>query len=168
MFPSWERWNCACHRAAVNKKKHEKKTMDSRESITLYRTGGCAGDTGPTAFLCAGQKRRTGYNDKFMLDNGAMPDSTIAMTPTTYMMIDAWEEITPKMCSGMQGLNKHVQANQHWWMVEIFDGFGAHLSSLKVMQEQFDNKIIAVKEDGDSSHVNKAYDKFVADAQGSK
>jgi hypothetical protein len=148
--------------AAANKKKHEKKTMDSRESITLYRTGGCAGDTGPTAFLCAGQKRRVGYNEKFLSDNGAMPGSTIVMTPNAYMTIEAWEEITPMMCSGMRQLNKHVKANPDWWMVEIFDGFGAHLSSLKAMQERYDNKISSVKEEGDSSHVNQAYDKLVA------
>jgi hypothetical protein len=49
-------------------------------------------------------------------------------------------------------------------MVEICDGFGAHLSSLQAMQERYDNKIIAVKEEGDLSHVNQAYDKFVAKA----
>jgi hypothetical protein len=38
--------------AAANRKKDEKKTMDSRDSITLYRTGGCEGDTGLTTFLC--------------------------------------------------------------------------------------------------------------------
>jgi hypothetical protein len=90
---------------------------------------------------------------------------TITITPSTYMMIEAWEAITPKMCSGMWQLNKHVQANPHWWMVKIFEGFGVqHLSSLKAMQEWYDNKIIAGKEEGDSSHVNQAYDKFMAKA----
>jgi hypothetical protein len=94
-----------CVIAAANKRKHEKKTMDSCDSITLYQTGGCAGDTGPTAFLCAGQKRQTGYSDKFLLENGAMAGSTIAMTPSAYMTIEAWKEITPKMCFGMRRLN---------------------------------------------------------------
>jgi hypothetical protein len=49
-------------------------------------------------------------------------------------------------------------------MVKICDGFGAHLLSLKVMQEQYDNKILSVKEEGDLSHVNHAYNKFVAKA----
>jgi hypothetical protein len=36
------------------------------------------------------------------MDNaGAMPGLTITITPSTYMMIEAWEAITPKMCSGM-------------------------------------------------------------------
>jgi hypothetical protein len=41
------------------------------------------------------------------MDNGTMPGSTITMTPaSTYMTIEAWEEMTPKMCSGMQQLDK--------------------------------------------------------------
>jgi hypothetical protein len=47
-------------------------------------------------------------------------------------------------------------------MVKIFDGFGAHLLSLQAMQERYDNKIIAVKEEGDSSHINQACVKLVA------
>ena len=44
----------------------------------------------------------------------------------------------------------------------MFDGFGPHTSSLSSMQIRFDNKILSLKEEGDSSHVNQAYDKFVA------
>jgi hypothetical protein len=33
---------------AENRKKHEKKSADCRSSISLYRTGAVAGDTGPT------------------------------------------------------------------------------------------------------------------------
>jgi hypothetical protein len=44
-----------------------------------------------------------------------MPDLTIAMTPSTCMPIKAWEEITPKMCSGMQQLIKHVKDNPNNW-----------------------------------------------------
>jgi hypothetical protein len=36
------------------KKKHEKQTVNSRTSITLYRTGSSAGSNGPTAFLPPG------------------------------------------------------------------------------------------------------------------
>jgi hypothetical protein len=53
------------------------------------------------------------------------------MIPNTYMMNEAWEEITPKMCLGLRSLNKHIKANPEWWMVEIFDGLVvcAHLSA---------------------------------------
>ena len=41
------------------KKKHEKTTADSRDSITMVRTGS-AKDVGPTIFLLAGQRKREG------------------------------------------------------------------------------------------------------------
>ena len=47
-------------------------------------------------------------------------------------------------------------------MLKAFDGFGAHLLSLKLMVARYENKILALKEEGDSSHVNKAYEKYVA------
>jgi hypothetical protein len=37
-------------------------------------------------------------------------------------------------------INKYVAANPQWFMLEVFDGFGAHLASLPAMQERFDNK----------------------------
>jgi hypothetical protein len=40
--------------------------------------------------------------------------------------------------------------------------FGAHLLSFTAMQQRLDNKILSLKEEGDSSHVNQGYDKFVA------
>ena len=44
----------------------------------------------------------------------------------------------------------------------MFDGFGPHTSSMSSMQMRFDNKILSLKEEGDSSHVNQASDKFLA------
>ena len=42
------------------------------------------------------------------------------------------------------------------------DGFGAHFASLNALATRKKNNILTVKEEGDSSHVNQAYDKFVA------
>jgi len=36
---------------AAGKKKHEKKKADYRGSITMYRTGNCAGKNVPTTFI---------------------------------------------------------------------------------------------------------------------
>ena len=44
-------------------KKAEKKCQDSRESVTLYRTGTPGGSTGPTAFLLKGKTVRSGYTE---------------------------------------------------------------------------------------------------------
>ena len=75
------------------------------------------------------------------------------------MTIEAWEEMTPCVCKGLQSINAIVAENPQWFMLEIFDGFGAHLFSLPVMKERFDDNIISLKEEGDSSHVNEKYDK---------
>jgi hypothetical protein len=48
---------------SAGRKKHEKKTNDSRVSITMYRTGTVAGDTGPTTFLMKGIYRKNGFTD---------------------------------------------------------------------------------------------------------
>ena len=55
-----------------------------------------------------------------------------------------------------------VHDNQQWWVLEILDGFGPHVSSLEAMKVREDHKILVLKEEGDSSHVNQAYDKCVA------
>jgi hypothetical protein len=47
-------------------------------------------------------------------------------------------------------------------VLEIFDGFGAHLLSHKANEERFAAKIFSLKEEGDTSHVCQAYDKHVA------
>jgi hypothetical protein len=55
-----------------------------------------------------------------------------------------------------------VAADPQWWMLEVFNGFGPHTSSLKSMQYCTNNNIIAVKEEGDYSLCNQAYCKFAA------
>jgi hypothetical protein len=148
---------------SAGRKKHEKKTNDSRVSITMYRTGTVAGDTGPTVFLLKGIRKRPGFTDAFLESKcEAKLGSTIIMTPNAFMTIDAWEAMTPSICKGLRNINKFVAANPQWWMLEIFDGFGAHLLSFTAMQQRLDNKILSLKEEGDSSHVNQGYDKFVA------
>ena len=147
---------------STGKRKHEKKTNDSRDSITMYRTGSVVGATGPTAFLLAGQKIRAGYTEKWLRQHGAADGSTLVMTPTAFMTTEAWERITPSIVRGYRAIDAVVAANPQWWMLEIFDGFGAHLSSLNAMQFRYDNRVLSLKEEGFSSHVNQAYDKFVA------
>ena len=56
------------------------------------------------------------------------------MTPTAYMTTEAWEAIIPSICKGLRAINKIVEGNPDWWMLEVFDGFGAHMLSLKAME----------------------------------
>ena len=55
-----------------------------------------------------------------------------------------------------------IRDNTDWYVPEIVDGFGAHLNNYDALKMRLDAKIIRVKEEGDSSSVNQAYDKFVA------
>jgi hypothetical protein len=160
----------ACANGAVKvvgsagRKKHEKKTNDSRVSITMYRTGNIADVTGPTIFLLEGKRKRFGFTDKFLVDHGAAIGSTCIMTATAFMTEEAWVQATPSVIKGLRSSDPIVKANPQWWVLEVFDGHGPHTMSLPAMQLRYDSKILSLKEEGDSSHVNQAYDKFVAPA----
>ena len=52
--------------------------------------------------------------------------------------------------------------NSDWWVIEVMDGFGAHLISEEANTIRFKNNILILKEEGDSSSTNQAYDKYVA------
>ena len=90
---------------AAGRAKHEKACNDSRESITMYRLGSASDDSGPTIFLLKGTKKREGFTDKFLTDNGAKLGSTIIMTPTAFMTTDAWEEMSLPVCEGMRSVS---------------------------------------------------------------
>ena len=143
------------------KKKHELTTADSRVSTTIYRVGSPSGATGPTAFLPPGVRRHTGFTDEFLVKNGAAPGSTIVMTPTGYMTEEAWVELAPKMAGGIRAM-PIVRDNPEWWVIKIIDGFGPHTSSIDAMETYYESRILLLKEEGDSSHVNQAYDQMVA------
>ena len=57
---------------SARRNKHEKKSSDSWVSITIYRTGGVYGDTGPTAFVMQWGKHEEGYNEVLLNKFGAM------------------------------------------------------------------------------------------------
>ena len=109
----------------------------------------------------AGQRRRPGFTDEFLVKHGAVEGSTIVMTPTGYMTTDAWVEMAPKMAKGIRAMDV-IREMPHWWVVKIVDGFAAHTGSLDAMQTYNDQKICLLKEEGDSSHVNQSYDQHVA------
>ena len=143
------------------KPKHDLPTGSDRTSITVYRVGFACGATGPTAFLPAGQRRKAGYTDEFLVKSGAPPGSTIVMTPTGYMTEDAWLQMAPTIADGIRTMPL-ICEKPDWWVLKFIDGFGPHTSSEAAMQIYADKKIILVKEEGDSSHVCQAYDQKTA------
>jgi cyclophilin family peptidyl-prolyl cis-trans isomerase len=84
---------------AAGNHKHEKKVSDARGSITMFRTGTSEGTNGPTAFVMKGVKRRAGYTDAYLVQEGCAEGSTIAMTPNAIMTDEAWIEISKKVSS---------------------------------------------------------------------
>ena len=148
--------------ASCDIQKQEKNVDDCRSSITAYRTGTAKGDQGPTGFLLKGDKKRHGYSHRFLKKHGAADGSQIIMTESAFMTTEAWEKMIPMLMRGYRKINKYVEANPEWWCLEILDGFGAHFGSHYAMTERQKNKILSLKEEGNSSHVNQAYDRHVA------
>ncbi len=62
------------------KKKHEKKVANYQGLITMYCTGVAAGHNGPTVFLLKEKKRKSGFNETFLKQEGCPLGSTICMT----------------------------------------------------------------------------------------
>jgi hypothetical protein len=120
----------------------------------MYCTGVAAGHNGPTAFLLNGKKQRVGYNDTFLKQEGCALGSTVVMVENAYMTEDAWEEMTPYLVEGYRRFSV-ICDNLQWWMIEIFDRFGAHLNNLSLMNQRADAKILSIKEEGDSSSYNQ-------------
>jgi hypothetical protein len=87
------------------------------------------------------------------------------MTVTLFMTEEVWVQATPSVIKGLGSSDPIVQANPQLWVLEVFNGHGGpHTMSLPAMQLCYDSKILSLKEEGHSSHVNQAYDKFVAPA----
>jgi len=143
------------------KKKHEKNTNDSRDAVTVLRTGSTAGATGPTVFLSKGAKVKDGYTNKWLTDNGAAPGSRIIATPNAFMTMEAWEEMAEPVAKGIRAMPV-IRDHPNWWLIYILDGFVCHFGSPKALDVYYKNKILLVKEEGDTSHVCQIYDQLPA------
>ena len=105
-----------------------------------------------------GTHRKPAFDDAFLLKHGAAPGSTIAMTKTGYMTEEAWDELAPPIADGIRKMPVICEMPD-WWVLNIVDGFGPHVSSLKAMEIYAERKILLLKEEGDASHVTQAYDR---------
>ena len=108
-------------------KKHESKIQDCRDSITMFRTGKADGDTGPTVFLKKGKRVRSGFNNDFLLKYGAKPGLKIMANKKCFYGNRNMVKMSPELLDGYRKISKYVHANPYWWLLEIVDGFGAHM-----------------------------------------
>ena len=149
---------------AADKKKHEKLLRDTRNSITIVRTGTCAGTTGPTIFLLKGKgKPKAAFTDEFLLKHGLALGSTIIMTDNAFMTDEAWLEASKAIVKGYRSL-PYVKENPDWRMLELLDGFKSRKTVLDAHELQAEANIDSLKEESNSSHVCQGYDQQVARA----
>ena len=64
------------------------------------------------------------------------------MTPNAFMTTEAWEEMSPKICKGLRDIKSFIKANPQWFMIEFFDSFGAHMSSVLDLKMRLACKIL--------------------------
>ena len=143
------------------KKKHEVIIADARLSITLYRCGNAAGTSGPTIFLPAGERIKTGFTDKFLLEHGAALGSTMFMTPTGFLTKEAWCQMVEYICIGIRAAPV-VCDHPDWWVIKTLDGFWVHVNCPEGLEIFHRYKVMLLKEEGDSSQVNQPFDRRVA------
>jgi len=82
-------------------KKHQKKTSNSRCTITMLRIGNAAGAQGPTGFVLKG-KRQSKFTPAFLARHGAAPGSDVAVNDSAFMSNDTWRELAPSIASGIR------------------------------------------------------------------
>ena len=70
--------------------------------------------------------------------------------------------MTLSVIEGLRIMNKYIKENPQCFMLDILNGFRAHLVLLPEMVQRFENNILSLKEEGNSYHVNKAYNNVFA------
>ena len=142
------------------KKKTEKISDDSRASVTSIRVGNAAGMQGPFVFLAKGIKFDRPPIKRILKDR-CPAESVVVMTPNAYLTDEAFDQLVPSLCKGIRAMPV-VKDHPDWWLVLSMDGFGSHVNVNTAHEVFFQHKIFVIKEEGDTSHVNQAYDQFVA------
>ena len=146
--------------ASAGKKKTEKNSNDSRVSITSLRVGMASGDQGPFTFLARGN-RFDRPSVKKVIKERCPSGSNVHMSPSAYLTDEVYLQLVLDLCRGIRQMPV-IKEHPDWWVILSLDGFGSHVN-VNAAHEIFHNhRIMVIKEEGDTSHVNQAYDQFVA------
>jgi len=147
--------------ASIKKAKTEIVKDDSRCSITCLRIGFASGTSGPLFFLAKGRVMDRISINRLMRSDGVPAGSKVIMTPNAFMNDETWLKIVPQLCEAIRKLPV-IRDHPNWWTMISLDGFGSHCN---VDEAQFifaKYRILVLKEEADTSHVNQAYDQSVA------
>ncbi|KAI2491962.1 hypothetical protein MHU86_22582 [Fragilaria crotonensis] len=143
------------------KSKTEKIMSDCRASITVLRTGAAGGSSGPWIFLAAGKEMTCRALQNLGERDGVPPNSKVFMTPSAYMTDSVYAKIAPELADGIRKM-PFICKHPSWWVVVCLDGFGSHVNVHEAQEVFYKRKILILKEEGDTSHINQAYDQSVA------
>ena len=83
------------------------------------------------------------------------------MTPSAYMTDSSYAEIAPVLADGIRKM-PFICDHPSWWVVVSLDGFESHVNVYVAQEAFYQRKIHILKEEGDTSHINQAYDQSVA------
>jgi hypothetical protein len=136
--------------------------MHSRQSITVGCLGSAAGVEGPQIYLAKGKEWIVAsmIEKNFARIHKAPTGSCVKMTPNAYMTNEVWLDITPSLCIGIRSM-KGIRDHPNWWVVLSYDGYGSHLQN-NALELFVADKILVMKEEGDTSQVSQAYNQMVA------
>ena len=82
------------------------------------------------------------------------------MKPNTLMTDEAWLIIVPKLCKYIRQM-RVIREHPVWLVLFSMSGYGYHVNVTKELEIFSAHKILVVKEEGDTYHVNQVYDQFV-------
>ena len=83
------------------------------------------------------------------------------MTEKAFMTHDAWYKATKAVIYGYNEMSV-IRDNPQWFILEFLDGFGYHEYEPRALKMRAERNIPSAKEESRTSHVNQAYDQFVA------
>jgi hypothetical protein len=85
------------------------------------------------------------------------------MSPNAYMTDEVYLKLVTPLCHGIRQMPV-IKDHPDWWVTLSMDGFGSHVNVHRAQEIFSEHKIFVIKEEGDTSQVNQAYDQQVAKA----
>ena len=140
------------HIVAGHRSKTEKRSDDSRLSLTAIRIGNAGGSEGPWIFLYKGKAHQyRSLSDKNLVSrHGAPVGSTCHPSPNAYLTDAVWLELAPIIAKGIREMPV-IRNHPDWWVTLSLDGYGSHMNLASANQIFTDHLIWIVKEEADSS-----------------
>ena len=82
------------------------------------------------------------------------------MTSNSFITDKAWLKIVPTLCKSIHN-QEVIQDHPYWWVLLSLYSFVSHVNLPKSHEIIARYKIIIIKEEGNTYHVNQAYDQQV-------